>query len=98
MVKIETDGTSQSAGQLKTRLAAFGETLRGVSRARSAAGERRERGGAKDGASYVLGIDSGSTSTDAVVMDAERNLVATVILPTGAKATEAAARARQEVL
>ena len=97
MVKIETDGTSQSAGQLKTRLAAFGETLRGKSRAREAANERREHGGA-DGPTYVMGIDSGSTSTDAVILDADKNLVATVILPTGAKATEAAGRAKQEVL
>ncbi|MGI6754975.1 MAG: 2-hydroxyacyl-CoA dehydratase [Atopobiaceae bacterium] len=94
MVKIETDGTSQSAGQLKTRLAAFGETLRGVSRARDAAEAKRAHTGDKP--LYVLGIDSGSTSTDAVILDSEKNLVATVIVPTGAKATEAAARAKEQ--
>ena len=47
---------------------------------------------------YVLGVDSGSTSTDAVVMDADQKIVAAVILPTGAKATQAADRAKQEVL
>ncbi len=95
MVKIETDGTSQSAGQLKTRLAAFGETLRG-----HAAGHEPEpkRETASGKPTYVLGIDSGSTSTDAAIVDGNARVVATAILPTGAKATEAAAKAKDQVL
>ena len=97
MVKIETDGTSQSAGQLKTRLAAFGETLRGSAAGAQRAPVRRARG---DGGKpvCVLGIDSGSTSTDAVIIDGDRKIVASVILATGAKATMAAERAKQQVL
>ena len=93
MVKIETDGTSQSLGQLRTRLEAFGETLHGADVAREAAGSREGHG-----RGYVMGVDSGSTSTDAAIMDERGNLVATVILPTGAKATESARRAKAEVL
>jgi predicted CoA-substrate-specific enzyme activase len=95
MVKIETDGTSQSAGQLRTRLEAFGETLRGGEVARKVAAAREAEA---DGSTYVMGVDSGSTSTDAVIFDGDGRLVASVILPTGAKATESARRAKEEVL
>ncbi len=92
MLKIETDGTRQSAGQLRTRLAAFDETL--SSMASSHGGSRRN----DDGPTYVLGVDSGSTSTDAVVVDGGGNVVASVIVPTGAKASAGAERAISEVL
>ena len=74
-VRIETDYTTQSEGQLATRLEAFRETM----------GKREEKTMSKDG-SYVAGIDSGSTSTDVVIMDRERKIVASVIFPTGAGA------------
>lgn len=89
LVKIETDGSSQSAGQLKTRLEAFGETLGGKA-------ERKAKEGGSGKA--VLGIDSGSTSTDAVLMDSRRNILASAIVATGAKASLAAQRAEAEVL
>lgn len=94
MVKIETDGTSQSAGQLRTRLEAFGETLRGSEVAKEVVSRR---GVSKRGV-FAMGVDSGSTSTDAVIMDANQKIVAQVILPTGARATQSAARAKEEVL
>lgn len=94
MVKIETDGTSQSAGQLRTRLQAFGETLRGAETAKEVTARR----GVSDKGVFVMGVDSGSTSTDAVIMDAEQNIVAQVILPTGARATESARKAKAQVL
>ena len=94
MVKIETDGTSQSAGQLRTRLEAFGETLRGSDVAKEVVSKR---GVSRKGV-YAMGVDSGSTSTDAVIMDAQRNIVAQVILPTGARATQSAERAKAQVL
>jgi predicted CoA-substrate-specific enzyme activase len=97
MLKIETDGTRASAGQLRTRLRAFDETLHGVAdKGRSAL---RRTG---DGQTYVLGVDSGSTSTDAVIMDigedGEPELVASVIVATGAKATAGASKAVAAVL
>ncbi len=92
MLKIETDGTRQSAGQLKTRIAAFDERL-GAGLA--AAGRSNGEG---EGPVYVLGVDSGSTSTDAVVVDGAGAIVASVIVPTGAKASAGAQRAISEVL
>ena len=101
MVKIETDGTSQSEGQLRTRLEAFGETLRarssGSQRA-SAASAAADAPVAAAGATYVMGVDSGSTSTDVVIMDGNRSIVATAIVPTGARAADAATRAMDEAL
>lgn len=47
---------------------------------------------------YVLGVDSGSTSTDAVVMKLDGTIVASVIGATGAKASRGAAAVIQEVL
>ncbi|MCR9036380.1 acyl-CoA dehydratase activase [Tractidigestivibacter montrealensis] len=102
MVKIETDGTSQSEGQLRTRLEAFGETLR----ARGGAAHQVQPAPTASGdapvgpkaAAYVMGVDSGSTSTDVVIMDADKHIVATAIVPTGARAADAAARAMDEAL
>ncbi len=92
MLKIETDGTRQSTGQLKTRIAAFDERL---GAGRTAAGRSN---GETEGPVYVLGVDSGSTSTDAVVVDGAGAIVASVIVPTGAKASAGAERAISEVL
>ncbi|MDY4533888.1 MAG: acyl-CoA dehydratase activase [Tractidigestivibacter sp.] len=102
MVKIETDGTSQSEGQLRTRLEAFGETLRarggGGLRGESAQAAGGDAAAAAEAATYVMGVDSGSTSTDVVIMDAGRRIVATAIVPTGPRAADAAERAMGEAL
>ena len=50
------------------------------------------------GARYFAGIDSGSTSTNAVVIDESGNIVASVVVRTGAKAGESAERAYREVI
>ncbi|WP_307974364.1 acyl-CoA dehydratase activase [uncultured Parolsenella sp.] len=92
MLKIETDGTRQSAGQLRTRLKAFDETLHGMAETGDAERAR------VDGPVYVLGVDSGSTSTDAVIVDGSGAIVASAIVPTGAKASAGAQRAIDEVL
>ena len=47
---------------------------------------------------YVLGIDSGSTSTNAVIMDQDRTIVAFSVVRTGAKSGESADRILKEVL
>ena len=101
MLKIETDGTSQSTGQLRTRLEAFGETLGTRSDAQAAAGSSAAAdpdAPALGEKTLVMGIDSGSTSTDAVLMDGRGRLVVSVIVPTGARAAESATRAQQELL
>lgn len=123
ILKLETDGTRQSAGQLRTRIEAFDETLRtdaaaaaghdgqSFSPAPNPAGEkdaphapapttRKEApmGSTPSDPRYVLGVDSGSTSTDAVVMELDGTIVASVIGATGAKASRGAAAVIQEVL
>ena len=89
VLKVETDGTRQSAGQLRTRLQAFDETLVGMNDTIKAR--------ATHGPVYVMGVDSGSTSTDAVIVDENGEIVATQIIPTGAKATRSAKRVMELV-
>ena len=123
ILKLETDGTRQSAGQLRTRIEAFDETLRtdaaasadrdatSFSPASTDAGEKdaphapatpaqkeAPMGSTQGEPRYVLGVDSGSTSTDAVVMELDGTIVASVIGATGAKASRGAAAVIQEVL
>lgn len=47
---------------------------------------------------YVLGIDSGSTSTNAVILDENQKLIAFSIVRTGAKSGESAHKALETVL
>ena len=85
LLKIETDCTAQSEGQLRTRLDAFAETLHA---------RPTEVGAVSTGpVRYAAGVDSGSTSTDAVVLDAARNILGRAILPTGAGAAAGAEQA-----
>lgn len=93
VLKVETDLTAQCEGQLRTRIEAFLESIG------DAKGIERKKPTAKgEGGMYVMGIDSGSTSTNAVIMDEKRNLVAYYVLRTGAKAGESALKAKEEVL
>ena len=90
MLKIETDTTLPESGQLKTRLEAFREELgldqKEVSMKKS------------EGPVYTAGIDSGSSSTDAVVMDEQRNILGRAIIPTGAGAASGADKALEIAL
>ena len=83
VLKIESDFTLQSKEQLRTRVEAFAETVQ--PRRKEASGSMKQRSG-----NYVAGIDSGSTSTDVVVLDLEGNIVATAIVPTGGGAAASA--------
>ena len=47
---------------------------------------------------YFLGIDIGSLSCDAVVINATDAIMATAVVPTGARNIEAIERAKHEVL
>ncbi len=105
-LKIETDATRQSGGQLATRLDAFAESLRLNQTTRTAALKRtagalrREERGAMNRSEwkYAAGVDSGSTSTDVVIMDRDRNLAAWTIQRTGAGAAAGAERALEEAI
>lgn len=92
MLKLESDYTIQSSGQLLTRLEAFVESM---ALAPHTAGERKKT---MNGKGYYVGIDSGSTSTDVVILDEKKNIVSQVILPTGAGAAAGADRALEEAL
>ncbi|MGI6221220.1 MAG: acyl-CoA dehydratase activase [Coriobacteriales bacterium] len=94
-VKIESDYTTGSAGQLATRIESFAEMLmqqmapeEGVSMNKGSKGEGR----------LFAGIDSGSTSTEAVIVTAEGEVVATAMVPTGAGSTTSAERALAQAL
>ena len=83
LLKVETDFTPLSAGQLSTRLEAF---LEGMNlRAAPASAGRRGK--------YVAGIDSGSTTTNVVVLDLDGNVAASAIVRTGPKASQGAEKA-----
>ena len=84
LLKIETDFTSQSAGQLLTRIQAFSETIEGSEDMEPGTGISEEaRKKMKSGVYYVAGIDSGSTSTDVVILDQNGKIKSTMIIPTG---------------
>lgn len=91
LLKIESDGTTQSREQLRTRLDAFAEGFSAITTTKGSASPMHTNG-------YFAGIDSGSATTDVVILDHEKNLVAKVILPTGAGASDGAAKALEQAL
>ncbi len=89
VLKIETDLTPSSSGQIYTRIDAFAEAISPKTDIKE-----NEMGNIK----YAAGIDSGSSSTDAVVMDADKNILGKAILPTGAGAASGADKALEAAL
>ncbi|HPE16242.1 MAG TPA: acyl-CoA dehydratase activase [Oscillospiraceae bacterium] len=83
LLKLETDYTRGSGGALRTRIEAFAETL-GARRGEAEKPARAAEGG------YAAGIDSGSASTDVVILDREGRIAASAIIPTGGGARESA--------
>ena len=96
LLLLETDYTKQSYGQILTRIEAFLESLQKENM------QKKERKPAKkmEGKNrmYVLGIDSGSTSTNAVIMDQDRKMKAFSVVRTGAKSGESAEKVLGDVL
>ena len=95
ILALETDCTAQSRGQMLTRLEAFLESI-GASQTEHLASQKGSP--MSTAATFVVGLDSGSTSTNAVVMNEARKIVASVVIRTGAKAGASAERAYREVL
>ena len=97
--KFETDATSQCEGQIRTRLEAFLESI-AASKGLAAPQTIKKKGKKKRMSEkiHVLGIDSGSTSTNAVIMDGERRIEAYAVVRTGAKSGDSAERVLEEVL
>ena len=110
LLLLETDYTRQSGGQVRTRIEAFLESLSsgrdsaqgtGTGSRTGRAGrlqDAAEKGKKGDGPMYVMGIDSGSTSTNAVIMDQDRKIKAFSVVRTGAKSGVSAERALKDVL
>lgn len=90
MLKIESDYMPMAAGQLSTRLEAFSESMGLVTR------QRKEKAINMQG-KYFAGIDSGSTTTNMVVLDADGAMVASAIVRTGPKAERGAREALEAV-
>ena len=95
ILKLETDYSNQSAGQMRTRVEAFGECLGALDRPAEGGNDgtdkqqRMDPDMKKETGNYYAGIDIGSTSTDAVLIDRDKNIIAKVIVPTSAKASNA---------
>ena len=95
ILALETDCTVQSHGQMLTRLEAFLESI-GASQTEHL--ESQKGSPMSTAATFVVGLDSGSTSTNAVVMNEAREIVASVVIKTGAKAGASAERAYREAI
>lgn len=99
LLKLETDFTSQSAGQLLTRIQAFAETIEGsddMDPTKGISEEARRR--MESGVYYVAGIDSGSTSTDVVILDQDGKIKSTMIIPTGGGAMMSAEKSLENAV
>ena len=120
ILKIETDATAQSSGQILTRLEAFIEALeakkrsasvktQGINTQTSSSGSdsiynddptnlKTESDKKETSPMIVMGIDSGSTSTNAVLLNEKKEILASAVLRTGAKSGDSADRVRTMVL
>ncbi|MDD3840259.1 MAG: acyl-CoA dehydratase activase [Clostridia bacterium] len=94
VLKIETDYTPQVAAQLKTRLEAFFENLKVGKNKR----QFRYITPKHFQQIYTAGIDSGSTSTNAVILDSQQRIVSFSVLPTGAHVLQSAEKAFDSAL
>lgn len=88
ILKIESDYMPQPSGQLSTRLEAFAESL--------FPNQSHRRKVMKTNGLYA-GIDSGSTTTNMVVINDKKELIASAIVRTGAKAQNGAKAALEAV-
>ena len=93
ILKIESDYMPQPSGQLSTRLEAFSESL--VPQASNGRNDMRDTAPPSGG--LYAGIDSGSTTTNMVVLNAQKKILATAIVRTGAKAQNGAQAALEAV-
>lgn len=104
ILKIETDATTQCSGQILTRLEAFLESLHTLydiptdDNSLSSGGKTVIGTDKRGKLMYVMGIDSGSTSTNAVIMNKDKKIIAHAVVRTGAKSGESARAVLAEVL
>ena len=87
IIRIESDYTNQSYGQLLTRIEGFAETVLKPA---------NKKTDAKRPGKYFIGIDSGSTTTELVALDENLNIVSSVMVRTGANAAAGAKKALEK--
>lgn len=87
IIRVETDFTNQSYGQLLTRIEGFSETITKTQNTKKVK---------KMNGKYYIGIDSGSTSTELVAIDQDKNIIKNIIVRTGANALEGAKKALEK--
>lgn len=92
LLKLETDGTLGAEGQLKTRVEAFAERLPQKSSKADAKLPQQQ------GTRFYGGIDSGSTTTNVVILDSNRKIAGSAIVATGARAAQGAQAALEQAL
>ncbi|MFD3155752.1 acyl-CoA dehydratase activase [Haloimpatiens sp. FM7330] len=91
MLKIETDYSLQSQGQLKTRIDAFMESLKNS--LNDSPNKSLRNSSLEPSNKITAGIDSGSTSTNVVILDSDKNILSYSIVKTGAKSLDGAEKA-----
>lgn len=84
ILKIETDYTLQSMGQLETRIDAFAENLDSL---KPKTCSKQDKSSDDSSVRFYAGIDSGSSSTDVVIIDSDKNIVSKTVILTGAGAS-----------
>ncbi len=101
LLAIDTDLTPQCEGQVRTRVEAFLESLqarKGSPSVNISAARTVHSGRSSMNKIYVMGVDSGSTSTGAVIMNEKKEILADAVIRTGAKTSESASRVLDSVL
>ena len=87
IIRIETDFTNQSYGQLLTRIEGFAETITRT--------DTQKEVGNMSG-KYFIGIDSGSTSTELIAIDKNGKILKNIMVRTGANAQNSAKNALEK--
>lgn len=87
IIRVETDFTNQSYGQLLTRIEGFAETIIKTKNAKKVKNMNGK---------YYIGIDSGSTSTELVAIDKDKKIIKNIMVRTGANASAGAKKALEK--
>lgn len=98
VIQIETDSSARCGGQVLTRIEAFLEALRAEKKIPAETSYSSAGISHKEVPMYVLGIDSGSTSTNAVILNHEKQMIASAVIRTGAKSADSAQKILRLVL
>ena len=95
MLKLETDYTMQALGQLETRIDAFSERLNNLNKMTK---NKTAYSFSNFTTRYYAGIDSGSSSTDVVILDSDKQIVSKEVILTGAGASASGRNALNKAL